>query len=44
MKIKTKIKRPIEYQNTFANVSFHLRKRSGLKYILQLLNIRLIFK
>ena len=44
MKIKTKVKRPTEYQNTFANVSFDLRKRSGLKYILQLLNICLIFK
>ena len=29
---------------TFDNVNFDLRKRSGFKYILQLLNIYLIFK
>ena len=29
---------------TFDNVNFDLRKRSGFKYILQLLNICLIFK
>ena len=29
---------------TFDNVNFDLRKRSGFKYILQLLNICLVFK
>ena len=28
----------------FDNVNFDLRKRSGFKYILQLLNIYIIFK
>ena len=30
--------------NTLDNVDFDLRKRSGLKYILQILNICLVFK
>ena len=35
----------LAYSNfTFDNVNFDLRKRSGFKYILQLLNICLVFK